>query len=144
MHPMSENIQQQVLTQEENLTQATRNLDIEALASLYADDIMVTGVTGEVCGKATMIEEAKRGVTERESATAAGKKFVSSYDKEDIRVASHGDVAISSYRFVVKIKGEGIDVNRRYRTTNVWMKRQARWQVIAAHTASLELDLSKL
>ena len=104
----------------------------------------MTGVSGEVCSKATMIGEARQGVAQREAATAAGKSFVSSYDKEDIRIVSHGDVAISSYRFIVKIKGEGINVNRRYRTTNVWMKRQARWQVIAAHTASLELDLSKL
>lgn len=141
---MNGNIQQEILTQEENLTQATRNLDIEGLERLYADDIMATGVTGEVCSKSTMIEEARRGIAERQSAIASGKKFVSSYDKEDIKVVSHGDIAFSSYRFVVTIKGEGIDVNRRYRTTNVWMKRQAGWQVIAAHTASLELDLSKL
>jgi ketosteroid isomerase-like protein len=144
MQPMTENIEHEILTQEENLTQATRNLDIEALESFYADDILATGVTGEICSKTFMIEEARRGITQRESAIASGKKFVSSYDKEDLKVASHGDVAIASYRFVVNIKGEGIDVNRRYRTTNVWMKRQARWQVIAAHTASLELDLSKL
>ena len=141
---MDRNIEQEILAQEENLTQATRNLDVAALDSIYADDIMVTGVTGEVCSKATMIEEAKRGIAQREAAITAGKSFVSSYDKEDIKTVSHGDVAISSYRFVVKIKGDGIDVNRRYRTTNVWMKRQGRWQVIAAHTASLELDLSKL
>ena len=141
---MNKNLEQEILTQEENLTQATRNLDIQALERIYADDILMTGVSGEVCSKATMIEEARQGVAQREAATAAGKSFVSSYDKEDIRIVSHGDVAISSYRFIVKIKGEGIDVNRRYRTTNVWMKRQARWQVIAAHTTSLELDLSRL
>ena len=141
---MDRNIEQEILAQEENLTQATRNIDIQALEYTYADDILVTGVTGEVCSKATMIEEARQGIAQREAAIAAGKSFVSSYDKEDIKTVSHGDVAISSYRFVVKIKGDGIDVNRRYRTTNVWMKRQGRWQVIAAHTASLDLDFSKL
>lgn len=105
---------------------------------------LMTGVSGDVCSKVTMIDEARQGIAQREAAIAAGKKFVSSCDKEDIKVASHGDVGVSSYRFVVKIKGEGVDVNRRYRTTNVWMKCQARWQVIAAHTASLDLDLSKL
>ena len=141
---MSDNIEQEILTQEENLTQATRKLDTEALENIYADEIMVTGVTGEVCKKSTMIEEARQGIAQRESAIASGKTFAFSYDKEDIRVATHGGTAISSYRFVIKIKGEGMDVNRRYRTTNVWMKRQARWQIVAAHTASLELDFSKL
>jgi ketosteroid isomerase-like protein len=46
-----------------------------------------------------------------------------------------GDVAVTSYRFVVTIKGERIDVNRHFRTTNVWTKIQGRWQVVAAHTA---------
>ena len=141
---MNKSLEQEILTQEENLTQATRNLDIQALERIYADDILMTGVTGQVCSKATMIEEARQGVAQREAASTAGKKVVSSYDKEDIKLVSHGDVAISSYRFTVKIKGEGLDVNRRYRTTNVWMKRHAGWQVIAAHTASLDLDLSKL
>lgn len=141
---MTGNIEEEILTQEENLTQATRNLDIEALERLYSDDILATGVTGEICSKRSMIEEARRGIEERQSAAATGKRLVSSYDKEDLKVASHGDVAVSSYRFLVKIKGEGIDVNRRYRTTNVWMKRQTRWQIIAMHTASLDLDLSKL
>ena len=35
--------------------------------------------------------------------------------------------------------GEGVNTQRRYRTANVWMKRQGRWQVVAAHTA-LVLD----
>jgi ketosteroid isomerase-like protein len=141
---MNKNLEQEILTQEENLTQATRNLDVQALERIYADDIVMTGVTGQVCSKATMIEEARQGIAQREAANTAGKKFVSSYDKEDIKLVTHGDVAVSSYRFIVKIKGEGIDVNRRYRTTNVWMKRQVHWQVIAAHTASLDLDMSKL
>ena len=141
---MHDNMEHEILTQEENLTQATRKLDIEALENLYADDIMMTEVTGEVCHKSSLIDEAKRGVAQRDSAAASGKPVVFSYDKEDMRVVSHGDTAITSYCFVIRIKGEGMDVNRRYRTTNAWMKRQARWRIIAAHTASLELDLSKL
>jgi hypothetical protein len=35
---------------------------------------------------------------------------------------------------VVRIQADGIDVNRCYRTTNVWMKRQGCWQIVAAHT----------
>lgn len=35
----------------------------------------------------------------------------------------------------MKIKGGSVNVERKYRTTNVWMKRNGRWQVMAAHTA---------
>ena len=51
-----------------------------------------------------------------------------------LKVSAGSDSAVASYRFVVRIQADGIDVNRRYRTTNVWMKRQGRWQIVAAHT----------
>jgi hypothetical protein len=75
---------------------------------------------------------------ERQGAAAAGKQVVTSYDKEDIKVLVHGDMAVMSYRFVIRIQTGGNDINRRYRTTNAWVKRQAGGQVVAAHTANLE------
>ena len=131
-------IEQEILTQEENLTQAKRQLDISAFDRIYADDVMFTGVTGDVCGKAGLMTEAARGVTERDNAAAQGKKFVASLDKEDIKVVTHGDTAVTSYRFVVRIQGEGVDIHHRYRTTNVWLKRENQWQIIAGHMASLD------
>ena len=131
-------IEQEILTQEENLTQAKRQLDTNAFDRIYADDVMFTGVTGEVSGKAALMTEAARGITERDNAAAQGKKFVTSLDNEDIKVVTHGDTAASSYRFVVRIQGEGVDVHRRYRTTNVWLKRGNQWQIIAGQMASLD------
>jgi ketosteroid isomerase-like protein len=62
---------------------------------------------------------------------------VVAYEKDDLRAIRHGDTAVASFRFGVTIRGDGQDVVRRYRTTNVWMKRSERWQVVAAHTAPL-------
>ena len=127
--------EQEILRQEEELVQAKRTLDLDALDRIYADDLLLTGVLGEpTCSKSAVIEEAKRGIAERERALATGRQFVTSCDNEDVKVAMHGDAAVVSYRFVVKITGENIDVQRRYRTTNVWMKRQERWQIVVAHT----------
>ena len=128
--------EQEILRREEELMRAKRTLDLDALGRIYADDLLLTGVLGEpTCSKSAVIEEAKRGIAERERALAAGRQLVTSCDNEDMKVAMHGDAAVVSYRFVVRIKGENIDVQRRYRTTNVWMKRQERWQIVAAHMA---------
>ena len=132
---MATTVEQEVLGAEENLTSATRSLDIAALERIYADDILMTGVLGETCGKPALIDEAKRGIAQRQSAAAAGQHFEGSYDKEDLKIVTNGDIAVTNYRFVVKMKGEGIDVHRRYRTTNLWAKRNGSWQVVAAHTA---------
>lgn len=130
---MSVNVEQEILAQEEHLTQATRQLDIGALEQIYADDIIFTGVTGEICDKSALMGEAQRGVAQRQSAA----EMKVAYDKEDIKVGAHGDTAVTSFRFVVRIQGEDKEIIRRYRTTNVWMKRQGGWQIVAAHTANL-------
>lgn len=128
--------EQEILQQEEKLANAKRTLDLDALQSIYADDLMMTGVLGEpTCGKAAVLDEAKRGISEREAATASGRHFEVSAENEDMKVAAHGDTAISSYRFIVRMKGQSIDVHRRYRTTNVWIKRGGRWQIVAGHMA---------
>jgi ketosteroid isomerase-like protein len=131
-------IEQEILTQEETLIQAKRQLDINAFDRIYADDVMMTGVTGEVSGKAGLLTEAARGISERDNAAAQGKKFVTSLDNEDIKVVTHGDTAVSSYRFVVRIQGDSLDIHHRYRSTNVWLKRGSQWQIIAGHTSSLD------
>ena len=63
---MPGNIEQEILTQEENLTQAQRQLDVSALDHIFADDVLFTGVTGEVCGKAAMASEWREGIAHRE------------------------------------------------------------------------------
>ena len=128
--------EQEILQQEEQLANAKRTLDLDALGRIYSDDLVMTGVLGEpTCGKTAVLDEAKRGITQRQAAAASGRHFEASSENEDLKVTAHGDTAISTYRFVVRIKGQTMDVQRRYRTTNVWMKRGGRWQIVAAHMA---------
>jgi len=129
-------IDRDIVAEEDRLTQATRGLDVETLARLYADDIMFTGVTGVICSKANLLDEARRGVTARQAETSNAPTVVS-YDKDDLHGVRHGDTAVTSYRFGVTIRHDGQETIRRYRTTNVWMKRGDAWQVVAAHTAGL-------
>jgi ketosteroid isomerase-like protein len=127
---------EQILQRENELVHAKRTLDIEALDGLYGDDLLMSGVMGEpTCSKAAIIDEVKRGIAERNDATASGRPLEMSAENEDMKVAAHGDTAITNYRFVVKAKGPGIDVQHRYRATNVWLKRGGRWQIVAAHMA---------
>lgn len=126
---------EQILRHEEQLVVAKRALDIAVLDRLYADDLLMSGVMGEpTCTKAAIIDEVKRGIAQREAA-AGGPHVETSVTNEDMNVAAHGDTAIANYRFVVKVKGTNVDVERRYRATNVWMNRGGRWQIVAAHVA---------
>ena len=133
---MAPTMEEEILQQEQQLSDAKRALDLDAFDRIYADDLLLTGVMGEpTCTKTAVVDEAKRGIAERERSLASGAAVEMSVDNEDMKIARHGDTAIASYRFVVKAKGPGVDFHRRYRTTNVWMKREGRWQIVAAHTA---------
>jgi ketosteroid isomerase-like protein len=127
-------MEQEILQQEEQLAEAKRALDLGAIDRMYADDLVLTGVMGEpTCSKNAIIDEITRGIVERESARASGRQIEMSAENEDMKVVRHGDTAIANYRFVVKVSGPAINVSRRYRATNVWMKQDGRWQIIAAH-----------
>ena len=127
----------EILAQEDRLTEATRNVDVAALDGLYADVIIFTGVSGAICDKRAVMDEAWRGLAARQAPASPEAMAVVAYDKDDLRAIRHGDTAVASFRFGVTIRGDGREVVRRYRTTNVWMKRSDRWQIVAAHTAAL-------
>ena len=133
---MSTTVTEEILWQEEQLSKAKRTLDLDAIDRIYADELLMTGVLGEpTCTKAAIIDETKRGIAQRDGAAASGQAFETSCSNEDVTVKTHGDTAIANYRFVVKCTGPNVDVHRRYRTTNVWIRREGRWQIVAAHTA---------
>jgi ketosteroid isomerase-like protein len=137
---MNDHDNREVLAQEQQLTDATRAVDVDALDRIYADDIIFTGITGAICDKAAVMDEARRGRAARDQASAdrsSTTPAVIDYQKDDLRVTRHGDTAVASFRFGVTIATDGKAVVRRYRTTNVWIKRSGGWKVVAAHTAAL-------
>jgi ketosteroid isomerase-like protein len=81
------------------------------------------------------MDELRRGIAERAAAKAGGAAFETVTANEDTKVMTLGDTAVANYRFVVTIKGPNLDLHRRYRTTNIWAKRNGRWQIVAAHMA---------
>ena len=59
---MTETLEEEVLTQDDMLTRATQAMDVDALDRLYADDLTMTGVLGELCGFAHLSVHARRSV----------------------------------------------------------------------------------
>jgi ketosteroid isomerase-like protein len=92
-------IEQDVLRQEQRLIEASRALDLETLDSIYADDLLLSGVMGEpTCGKAAVLDEVRRGIVEREQAHASQSQVSVSAQNEDMQVVAHGDTVIANYR----------------------------------------------
>ena len=124
-------IERQIYKLEEELTQTEHRLDVEALDRIYADDIIVTAPIGLCVDKPTVMAEVR---------SAADKAVVGRYDKEDLQVRAFGDTAVSSYRMAAEATFEGTEIKRQLCVTNVWLKRNDQWQIVARHTASLPGD----
>jgi ketosteroid isomerase-like protein len=125
---------EEILQQEEQLSNAKHTLDLDAIDRIYADDLLLTGVLGEpTCSKGAVMDEIRRGIAQRDAAQAEGAGFETRTENEDTTIVPLGDAAVANYRFVVTFKGPNLDIRRQYRATNVWAKRDGRWQIVVAH-----------
>ena len=105
-------------------------VDVAALDSVYAEDIMVTAPIGICVDKPAVMTEVRQ---------AADKATVEKYDKDDLQVRAYGETAaVTSYRITAKARFEETEINARLCITNVWLKRDGRWQIVARHAANLE------
>jgi ketosteroid isomerase-like protein len=126
---MNQNVEKEIVKLEEELTQTEMRLDVEALSRIYADDIMVTAPIGICVDKPAVMTEVRQ---------AASKAKIEKYDKDDLKVRAYGDTAVTSYRITAKAKFEETEINRQFCITNVWMRRDGNWQIVARHTANLD------
>jgi ketosteroid isomerase-like protein len=124
-------VEQEIRKLEEALTQTEMRVDVEALDRIYADDIMVTAPIGICADKPAVMTEIRQ---------AAEKAIIGRYDKDDLKVRGYGDTAVSSYRMTAAATVEGMEIKRQLCITNVWMKRNGHWQIVARHTTSLPGD----
>jgi len=123
--------EKEVVRLEEDLTRTEMRLDVPALDRVYAEDIMVTAPIGICVDKDAVMNEVRQ---------AAEKAVIGRYDKDGLKVRSYGNTAVSSYRMTAWALFEGNEIKRELCITNVWMKRNGDWQIVARHTASLPND----
>jgi ketosteroid isomerase-like protein len=97
--------------------------DGPALEKVWAEDFIVNAPNNQVTkGRKETLQRVKDGLLDYES-----------FDRKVEAVAIHGDTAIVMGEETVKPKGKapfaGQTVRRRF--TNIWMKRDGRWQLTA-------------
>ena len=106
---------EEILQQEEQLANAKRTLDLDAIDRIYADDLLLTGVLGEpTCSKGAVMDEMRRGIAQRDAAKPGGAGFETRTENEDTKIVPLGDAAVANYRFVVTLKGPNLDIRRQY------------------------------
>lgn len=110
-----------ILALESKWTDAYRQRNINILTSLLADDFIITVEDGRVFGKIGYM-----------SHTADSSVQVSMAEESDLRVNLHGNVAVvtGAYHETGTAKGKRYEYHDRL--TDVWMKIEGQWQLIAS------------
>ena len=113
---------------ENDWSQAAIARDATALQRFYADEYVFTNEDGVVTNKATEIANI-RGGTFR----------LTSYKFDDLKVHVYGEVAVVTGRNTIKGFWDDIkrDVSGPYRFTDVFVKRNGRWQCVASQSSRI-------
>lgn len=118
--------EQQIAALEHQSHEAILRGDAALLDRLLADDCVFSGADGRVLTKAAWIAE-----------LLSGNPAYEAFALEDLQVRVYGDTAVTVGRVTVKGRSGTGRFNQRYGYTATYVKRDARWQMIAEQTALL-------
>jgi ketosteroid isomerase-like protein len=107
---------------EEKWTESYKQRHIDILASLLADDFVITVEDGSVYSKAGYITH-----------SADSSVRVDVAELSDLKVRMHGNTAVVTGAYHETGASNGKRYEYRDRLTDVWMKVSGNWQVISSH-----------
>lgn len=124
--PKSGSVEQELTKLEKEWSEAYVKHDLAALDRLEADGIVQADSDGNVFTKSEDIEEVKTGVL-----------VVTSLVQDEIKVHAYGDAAVVTSRSTEKGQYRGKDYRAQFRYTDTWIKKDGRWQIVAAHWSTI-------
>lgn len=126
-------VEQELLKLERDWLDAYTKRDVAAMDRIEADDFMITFPDGSVRTKADEIASLKKPAPE-------GQPPI--FMTADTKVRVYGDTAVLTGKVIQKgtyaegpRKGQDFNIQSRY--TDVYVKRNGRWQVVASHLTGL-------
>lgn len=103
-------------------TDAYRARQVEVLSSLISDDYIITMEDGSVLSKVGFL-----------SHTAAPSEHVEAAEMQDLKIRMHGDTALVTGAYHEKGQSGGKPYDYHDRLTDVWMKIDGKWKLVASH-----------
>jgi ketosteroid isomerase-like protein len=121
-------IEQELLKLDRQWLDAYEKADVAAIARIEADDFTVTYADGKLLTKAQDIE-----VVKKSDPSGAALKL----STEETKVRVYENTAVITGIVIQKMNQDGKEVIVRERYTDVWAKRNGRWQAVATALTTL-------
>lgn len=123
----NENIEQLLSKMEQDWVDALLKGDATFHESILADDYVGVGPDGRIVGKSQSVDEVRSGAFKTESMTI-----------NEVKVRPFGDVAVVTYGQSEKSQLQGKDTSGRSLWTDIFVKRNGKWQIAANHGSRVE------
>ena len=114
--------EEELLTLEKAFADAIVRNDLEGIGRLVTDDWIIIDPNGEIVDRARFFEVIKSGALTHDM-----------MESEDFRVRVYGDSAVVTGLTRTKGKFMGREFSTRERATDVFVKRDGRWQCVLTH-----------
>jgi ketosteroid isomerase-like protein len=119
--------EQEVRQMIEKYRTALLKRDASALEKIWADDYVFVTAAGDVLTKAQRVENIKSGATTLDSIN----------EEENIIVRVYQNSAVATSRVTIKGQYGGQPTSGQYRSTHVWVKGPAGWQLVSNQLTTL-------
>ncbi len=108
-----------------DLARAVSEHDVDSLEELLAAEFTLQGAAGQL---------------DREEflAAAAGPYDIEEFSYEEIDPEVYGNTAVLVSRYSQVASFDGRDLSRRMNVTDIWTRREGRWQIVRRHATVSE------
>lgn len=122
-------VEEELVGVENSWSQAAISRDLPTLQRFYADEYVFTDADGTVSNKTKELAD-----------IGSGAFRLTSYHFEDLRVHVYGNVAVVTGQNTIAGVWENIkrDISGPYRFTDVFVRRNGRWQCVASQASRID------
>jgi ketosteroid isomerase-like protein len=113
-------------TLEQEWADAVKRRDVEAIDRLQADEYVFTDPAGQVWTKTRELDTIK-----------AGDLQIASFELSEVKVRLYDNTAVVTLRIVWHGKFRDTDISGPQRMTDVFVKRDGRWQCVASQATRI-------
>ena len=128
--PADKQAEQELLKITREMIDTTLRGDKSAFERYTADTYIETDFNGAVTTRAKLLD----------NFLTPPPSMKPTLELQDVQVHLYGDTAVMSSRGVYRAEANGQKITNYFRTTDVWLRREGRWQLVASHGSQIPPD----
>jgi len=125
--PADKRVEQELLKITRELINTSLRGDKSAFERYTADTYIETDFNGAITTRAKVLE----------NFLTPPPSMKPTLELQDVQVHVYGDTAVMSSRGIYRAEANGQKITNSFRETDVWLRRDGRWQLIASHGSEI-------